>query len=384
MKFDTTYLAIDLDALEENLSAIRAKADTKILAVVKADAYGHGAVPVAQFLENRVDFLGVARIEEAMELRNAGISLPILILGHTPHTAYTQLVRSQLRPTLFRWDDAQALSAEAVRLGQTVRVHLAVDTGMSRIGIQADPEGAQLCQKIAALPGLVVEGIFSHYATADEPDLTRSHQQLAQFDRFVAQLQAAGLNIPLVHMSNSAALINFPSHHNMARVGIVLYGDYPSTDVPVQQLPVRPVLSWHSHITYLKTLPAGREISYGGTYTTTAPTRVATVPVGYADGYCRSLSGRFYVLIHGKKAPILGRVCMDQFMVDVTHIPEAQMDDEVVLVGKSGDERITLQQIAQAADTVPYEFLCSLHHRVPRYYFQNGKLITTRHYLPAE
>ena len=384
MKFDTTYLAIDLDALEENLSTIRAKAGTKLLAVVKADAYGHGAVPVASFLEGRADFLGVARIEEAMELRNAGIQCPILILGHTPQTAYPELVKAQFRPTLFRWDDAEALSQEAVRQGCRVAVHLAVDTGMSRIGFQADEAGADLCARIAALPGICVEGLFSHYATADEPDLARAEAQLALFDRFVHTLNSRGIPPAIVHMSNSAGLMNFSRHHNMVRAGIVLYGDYPSTDVPVQNLPVRPVLSWHSRITYLKTLPAGREVSYGGTYTTTAPTRVATVPVGYADGYCRSLSGKFHVLIHGKKAPILGRVCMDQFMVDVTDIPEAQMDDEVVLLGKSGDAQITLQQIAQAAGTIPYEFLCSLHHRVPRYYFQKGRRTDARHYLPAE
>ena len=384
MKFDTTYLAIDFDALEENLSAIRAKAGTKILAVVKADAYGHGAVPIAAFLESRVDFLGVARIEEAMELRNAGISLPILILGHTPRTAFPELVKAQFRPTLFRLDDAEALSQEAVRQGCQVPVHLAVDTGMSRIGFQADEEGTQLCLKVAALPGLCIEGLFSHYATADEPDLTRAKAQLQLFHQFVETLSSRGIHPTIVHMSNSAGLMNFSCHHNMVRAGIVLYGDYPSTDVPAEQLPVRPVLSWHSRITCLKTLPAGRQVSYGGTYTTTAQTRVATVPVGYADGYCRSLSGSFHVLIHGKKAPILGRVCMDQFMVDVTNIPEARPDDEVVLLGKSGDQQITLQQIAQAADTIPYEFLCSLHHRVPRYYFQKGALTDTRHYLPAE
>ena len=384
MDFDTTYLAIDLDVIDENFRQVRAKAPEKILTIVKADAYGYGAVPMARYLEDRSDFFGVAYMSEAMELWEAGIRKPILILGHTPRSAFPSLVKHGIRPAVFRYDDAQVLSDEAVRQGVVTPIHFAIDTGMSRIGFQADEEGIAECMKVAALPGIAVEGMFSHYATADEADLSLAREQAERFDRFIEALKAQGLEVPVIHMSNSAALMNFSKHYNMVRAGVVIHGIYPSDEVPTEKLPVQPALSWHSRISLLKTLPAGRQIGYGATYTTTAPTRVATVPVGYADGYRRGLTGKFYVLIHGKRAPILGRVCMDQIMVDVTDIPEAQADDPVVLIGKSGDEEITMFQISKAAGVVHYEFLCSLHHRIPRYYLRGGKVEDTLHYLPGK
>ena len=384
MIFDTTYLAIDLDVIDENFAAVRQKCHSKILTIVKADAYGFGAVPMAKYLESRSDFFGVAYMSEAMELRRAGIQIPILILGHTPRSAYPELIRQKIRPAIFRLDDARALSEEAVRQGVTTPIHFAIDTGMSRIGFQADEEGADLCAQVAKLPGLHIEGLFSHYATADEADLRRAEAQGKRLDAFLELLKERKVEIPIVHMSNSAALMNFSKQYNMVRAGVVIHGIYPSSDTEPAKLPIRPALSWHSRITLLKTLPAGREIGYGGTYTTTKNTRVATVPVGYADGYRRGLTGKFYVLIHGKRAPILGRVCMDQIMVDVTDIPEAQADDEVVLLGRSGDEEITMYDISRAAGVVHYEFMCSLHHRMPRYYVKGGKVVDTLHYLPKE
>jgi alanine racemase len=382
--FDTTYLAIDLDVIDENFAAVRQKCHSKILTIVKADAYGYGAVPMAKYLESRSDFFGVAYMSEAMELRRAGIQIPILILGHTPRSAYPELIRQKIRPAIFRLDDARALSEEAVRQGVTTPIHFAIDTGMSRIGFQADEEGADLCAQVAKLPGLHIEGLFSHYATADEADLRRAEAQGKRLDAFLELLKERNVEIPIVHMSNSAALMNFSKQYNMVRAGVVIHGIYPSSDTEPAKLPIRPALSWHSRITLLKTLPAGREIGYGGTYTTTKNTRVATVPVGYADGYRRGLTGKFYVLIHGKRAPILGRVCMDQIMVDVTDIPEAQMDDPVVLIGRSGNEEITMYDISRAAGVVHYEFMCSLHHRMPRYYVRGGKVVDTLHYLPKE
>ena len=382
--FDTTYLAIDLDVIDENFAAVRQKCHSKILTIVKADAYGFGAVPMAKYLESRSDFFGVAYMSEAMELRRAGIQIPILILGHTPRSAYPELIRQKIRPAIFRLDDARALSEEAVRQGVTTPIHFAIDTGMSRIGFQADEEGADLCAQVAKLPGLHIEGLFSHYATADEADLRRAEAQGKRLDAFLELLKERKVEIPIVHMSNSAALMNFSKQYNMVRAGVVIHGIYPSSDTEPAKLPIRPALSWHSRITLLKTLPAGREIGYGGTYTTTKNTRVATVPVGYADGYRRGLTGKFYVLIHGKRAPILGRVCMDQIMVDVTDIPEAQMDDPVVLIGRSGEEEITMYDISRAAGVVHYEFMCSLHHRMPRYYVRGGKVVDTLHYLPKE
>ena len=252
---------------------------------------------------------------------------------------------------------------------------------MSRIGFQATDEDADICAEIAKLPGLVAEGLFSHFATADCADLSRARKQAELFDEFYEKLVARGVKVPIRHMNNSAGLMNFENHYEMVRAGIVLYGMYPSDEVDPALLSIRPALQWLSRVTHVKTLPAGREISYGGTYVTTKETRVATVPVGYADGYCRALSDKFYVLIRGKKAPILGRVCMDQMMVDVTDIPDVQLNDRVVLVGRSGEEQITVETIAEAAGSFNYEFVCGISRRVPRIYSRSGKTVHSVHYL---
>ena len=381
MNFDNTYVKIDLDAIESNIDAIRAKAGVDVMAVVKADAYGHGAVQVTRLLQDKCAFFGVSSILEAMELRRAGIYNPILILGHTPVPMFPMLVQAEIRPTIYHYNGALALSKAAQQQGKTASFHFAVDTGMSRIGFQATEEDADICAQIAKLPGLHAEGLFSHFATADCADLTRSRIQAEKFDRFYEMLKARGVEIPIRHMDNSAGLMNFDNHYHMVRAGIVTYGMYPSDEVTPEVLPLRPALQWISRITHLKTLPAGREISYGGTFVTTRETRVATVPVGYADGYRRSLSGKFYVLIRGQRAPILGRVCMDQMMVDVTDIPGVTSSDPVILVGRSGDEAITMQQIAAAADSFNYEFVCGISRRVPRIYCRDGKTVHSVHYL---
>jgi len=286
-----------------------------------------------------------------------------------------------IRTTIYRWEDALALSEAAQALGMTAAFHLAVDTGMSRIGFQVTQEDADLCAGIAGLPCLHAEGIFSHFATADCEDLNRARQQTELFDRFCAMLRQRGVRIPIRHLDNSAGLMNFSRHYEMVRSGIVTYGMYPSSEVSPDLLKLEPALQWLSRITHVKTLPAGREISYGGTYTTTRETTVATIPVGYADGYRRNLSGKFHVLIRGKKAPILGRICMDQMMVDVTDIPGAAVNDKVVLVGKYGSEEITMEQIAAAADSFNYEFVSGISRRVPRIYTSGGKTVHAVHYL---
>ena len=381
MNFDNTYVKIDLDVIEANFNAIREKAGVDVMAVVKADAYGHGAVQVTRLLQDKCAFFGVSSILEAMELRRAGIFNPILILGHTPVSAFPVLVQAEIRPTIYHYDAALALSKAAQQQGKTAAFHFAVDTGMSRIGFQATEADAAICAEIARLPNLHAEGLFSHFATADCADLSRSREQAEKFNRFYEMLQARGVEIPIRHMDNSAGLMNFDNHYHMVRSGIVTYGMYPSAEVNTADLSIRPALQWLSRITHLKTLPAGREISYGGTFVTTRETRVATVPVGYADGYRRSLSGKFYVLIRGQKAPILGRVCMDQMMVDVTDIPDVTARDQVVLVGRSGDEEITMEQIAAAADSFNYEFVCGISRRVPRIYSRGGKTVHSVHYL---
>ena len=381
MNFDNTYVKIDLDAIEQNMDAIRAKAGVDVMAVVKADAYGHGAIQVARLLQDKCSFFGVSSILEAMELRRAGIFNPILILGHTPISAFPVLVQTEVRPTIYHYKAAEALSNAALMQGKTAAFHIAVDTGMSRIGFQATEENADICAEIAKLPGLHLEGLFSHFATADCTDLTRSRIQAEKFDEFYQMLKDRGVEIPIRHMDNSAGLINFRNHHQLVRSGIITYGMYPSNEINPSDLPLKPALQWFSRITHLKTLPAGREISYGGTFVTTRETRIATVPVGYADGYRRSLSGNFYVLIRGQRAPILGRVCMDQMMVDVTHIPDVTSSDPVVLVGRSGDEEITMEQIAEAAGSFNYEFVCGISRRVPRIYSKDGKTVHSVHYL---
>ena len=381
MNFDNTCVRIDLDAIESNIDTIRKHTGVDVMAVVKADAYGHGAVQVARLLQGKCAFFGVSSILEAMELRQAGLDTPILILGHTPVSAFPALVKLDIRPTIFHYEDAVALSEEAQRQGKTAPFHFAVDTGMSRIGFQATEEEAAVCAEIAGLPGLLAEGIFSHFATADCADLTRARAQAARFDAFVEMLKRRGVKIPIRHLNNSAGLMNFGNHYEMVRSGIVTYGMYPSSEVDPGLLSIRPALQWVSRVTHVKLLEPGREISYGGTFVTDKPTRVATVPVGYADGYRRSLSGRFHVLIRGKRAPILGRICMDQMMVDVTDIPDVALNDRVVLVGRSGEEEITMEQMADALDTINYEVVCGISRRVPRLYRRGGKTVHSVHYL---
>lgn len=381
MNYDNTYVEIDLDAISANFDAIASKAGINVMAVIKADAYGHGAIPVARLLEEKSSFFGVSSVAEAMELRQAGLHRPILILGYTPVAAYTLVVREDIRPAIFHYEDALALSAEACRQGKTAPFHFAVDTGMSRIGFQATAEAADACAAIAKLPGLYAEGLFSHFATADSADLTKSQLQKVRFDNFDRMLRDRGVVIPLRHLDNSAGLMNFPDHYEMVRSGIVTYGMYPSEEVSQDLLPLKPALSWYSRVTHVKLLEPGREISYGGTFVTTRQTLVATIPVGYADGYRRSLSGKFYVLIRGRRAPILGRVCMDQMMVDVTDIPGVKLGDPVTLVGQDGSEQITVEDIAAAADSFNYEFVCGISRRVARRYRQGGRIVNSIHYL---
>ena len=381
LNFDATRVIIDLDALSANLDAVREKTGAAVMAVIKADAYGHGAIPVARLLQDKCAFFGVSSMLEAMELRQAGLTIPILVLGYTPVDAYETAIRQGIRPAIFHWEDALALSEAAQRLQATAPFHFAIDTGMSRIGFQPSEESADLCAKIAALPGLFAEGLFSHFATADCEDLSRTHAQAALYRRFDEMLKARGINIPIRHLNNSAGVMNFDTHYEMVRSGIVTYGLYPSGEVDPSLLKLKPALSWRSLVTHVKTLPPGREISYGGTYVTTKDTVVATLPVGYADGYRRSLSGKFHVLIRGKKAPILGRICMDQMMVDVTDIPGVTPGDQVTLIGTDGDETITAEEIAAAADSFNYEFVCGISRRVPRIYVKDSHPVHSVHYL---
>ena len=367
------YVTINTDAIISNYRAVCKRTGVTVMAVIKADAYGHGAVQIARLLEPECPYFGVSSLSEALELRQAGIHTPVLILGHTPVSVFPKLLGQNIRVTIFSLEDAQALSHQATAQGVTAHCHLAVDTGMSRIGFQTTAEDADICREIAALPNLDIEGIFSHFATADCYDLTRSYAQAELFEQFCQMLSDRGVHPKLRHMNNSAGIMNFGNHYDMVRSGIVTYGLYPSNEVSPESLSLIPAMSWYSRVSHVKTLPAGRQISYGGTYVTTAPTRVATVPVGYADGYRRSLSSNFYVLIRGKKAPILGRVCMDQMMVDVTGIKDVCVGDTVTLIGSDGQEHISVEQIAEAAGSFNYEFVCGISRRVCRRYTSAGQ-----------
>lgn len=381
--YQRTYAKIDLDAIEYNIDNILNKVNSraKLLAVIKADAYGHGAVPISRFIEDKCDFFGVACVDEALELINAGIKKPILILGYVSPQQYADVVKNDIRIPIFSYDTAQALSDEAVRQGKTSKFHFCVDTGMSRIGFQVNNESADICKKITRLPNIQAEGLFSHFATADERDLSKSVRQRELFYAFAAMLSDRGIDIPIKHLNNSAGIMVFDDMLDMVRAGIIIYGLYPSDKVDKSLLAIRPVLEWKTHISHIKTLEAGREVSYGGTYKTEKETVVATIPVGYADGYPRCLTNKGRVIIKGRYARIIGRVCMDQFMVDITDIPDVKTEDEVTLIGTDGDAVLTMEEVSGLAHSFNYELPCRISYRVPRVYVKNGKVVNTVNYL---
>lgn len=318
-------------------------------------------------------------MEEGIELRQAGITKPILILGFTPAPLYPSMIEYDIATAVFQYDMAKKMSDAAVQLGKKAKIHISLDTGMSRIGFALTEESLQTICKINQLPGIEIEGCFSHFARMDEKDKTKAEQQFSRYETFVHKMEQAGVKIPVKHISNSAGIMEMPKvNEDMVRDGICLYGLYPSEEVNKERLPLEPAMQWKTYVSYVKELEAGIEIGYGGTYTTTKPTMVATIPVGYADGYARSLSGKGCVLIHGQRAPILGRICMDQFMVDVTDIPDVKNEDEVILIGRDGDECITMEEVGGLSGRFNYEFACDLGKRIPRVYIHGGRIIGTR------
>ena len=373
------YAAVNLDAVLYNLENMKKNIseNTKIIAVLKADGYGHGAVPIAREIQSLPYIWGiaVATVEEGMELRNAGIQKPILILGYTYEEDYDTIVREDFRPAVFKKSMAQKLSQAAVKAGKPVNIHIKIDTGMTRIGYRDPKTDVPEILEISRLPGIRIEGLFTHFARADETDPAPAYRQLEKYGEFLKKLEAAGLSIPLKHCSNSAGIIRIPEANlDAVRAGVILYGMYPSDEVEKEPVPLKPAMEIKSHIAYIKTVEPGTQVSYGGTYTTQRPTRIATIPVGYADGYARGLSNRGSVLIHGRRAPILGRVCMDQFMVDVTEIPEAKELDEATLLGKDGEDCITMEELGDLSGRFNYEFACCISKRVPRIYIKDGQV----------
>lgn len=370
---------IDLDVVIFNMESMRKnlKKDTKIIAVLKADGYGHGAVPIAKVLENQTYIWGiaVATVEEGLKLRREGIKKPILILGYTYEEDYETIVKEDMRPAVFKLSMARKLSEAAVKAGKTLKIHIKADTGMSRIGYRNPQRDVPEIVEISKLPGIEIEGLFTHFARADETDKTPAYVQLKKYETFVKLLEKEGIQIPLKHCSNSAGIIRMPeANMDAVRAGIIIYGLYPSDEVEKEPVPLKPVMALKSHIAYIKTVEPGVEISYGGTFTTQRESRIATIPVGYADGYARGLSNEGSVLIRGKRAKILGRVCMDQFMADVTDIPEAEELDEVTLLGRDGDACITMEELGDISGRFNYEFACCISKRVPRVYYENGQV----------
>ena len=379
------YADIDLDAIYENVKNAKAllKKDTKMMAIFKADGYGHGAVEVARQIDELVDAYGVAILEEGIELRKAGFTKPILILGYTPKPLYPAMIRYDIATAVFTMEMAKEISDTAVAMHKNANIHIKLDTGMSRIGFAITKESKEIIEQIAKLPGIEIKGCFSHFARMDEKDKTKANEQFAKFTKMVNALEKDGVDLGIRHISNSAGIMEAPEvQMDMVRNGICLYGLYPSEEVQKERLPLKPAMELKAYVSYVKTLEPGVEIGYGGTYTTTKKTRVATIPVGYADGYSRCLSGKGSVLIHGKKAPILGRVCMDQFMVDVTDIDNVCVGDRVTLFGKDGDSCITIEEISAMAHSFNYEFVCDIGKRIPRVYYRHGKVIETKDYYP--
>mgnify|MGYP001622918540 FL=1 len=366
------YAEISLKAIGHNIAEVRKRLDpgVKLLAVIKADAYGHGAVRVGKYLEDRADYFAVATAEEAMELREQGIRLPVLVLGYISPAQYGEVLDYQITQTVYSLETAEKLSEASVKAGCVTKVHAAVDTGMTRIGFHATEEDADQVAALSRLPGLELEGMFTHFSCADQKDKTYCGLQLEKFERMAELLRQRGVRIPLKHVCNSAGIMEFDDFRfDMVRSGIVTYGLYPSEEVDKSRLDLIPALSWKSHVIHVQDVAPGLGVSYGATYVTERPcTRIATVSAGYADGYPRALSNRGRVLIHGQFAPILGRVCMDQMMVDVSHIPEVKVEDVATLIGQDGKNRISIEEVADPAARFNYEMACGISSRVRRIY----------------
>lgn len=385
-EYSRVYASVNLDAARANMEAMHMllDKDTKMYAVIKTDGYGHGAVELAQELTELPYLLGfcVATVEEGVILRRHGIDKQILILGYTFKEQYEKIIRYDLSPAVFTLEMAEELSKEAVRQQKEIGIHIAIDTGMGRIGYQTEEKSADEIARISKLPHIIMEGVFTHFSKADEEDKTSAHGQKRAFCNMIAMCEERGVFFRYRHCSNSAGIIDLPEANlDVVRAGITLYGLWPSDEVHKERIHLEPLMEIKSRVSYVKLLPPGREISYGGTYVTKRNTLVATIPAGYGDGYPRSLSNKGYVLIHGQKAPILGRVCMDQFMVDVTDIADVTIGTEVTLAGRDGDAELTIEELGELSGRFNYEFVCDLGKRVPRVYVKGGKVVATKDYF---
>jgi len=364
------YAQVDLGAIKNNIINIKQSLlpDVLVMPVIKADAYGHGATEVAKAVCEYAWGFGVATIEEAIELRKFGIKKPILILGALSIKHFKEAVINDITVNIFTPDMAKTLSDVAKSLGREAAAHISLDTGMGRIGINCDDAGFEIFKKIVSYPNINFQGIFSHFATADEESKETALMQRQKFEEFCKKINSAGIDIPIKHINNSAGICDLKDKfYSMVRPGIILYGLYPSDEVS-KDIRLTPALSLKTHVSHIKKVMAGDGISYGHTYVAKSERTIATIPVGYADGYPRLLSNRGKVIIKGQYAPIVGRVCMDQFMVDITHIEGVNIDDTVTLIGTDGEAVITADDVAELCGTISYEILCGISKRVPRVY----------------
>ncbi|MGO4496277.1 alanine racemase [Paenibacillus sp. 2RAB27] len=378
-----TWVEISLDALRSNIEQFQKvlPAGMKQMAVVKADAYGHGAVEVSkEVLAAGVDYLGVAFFDEALELRNAGITAPILVLGYTPPEGINRARDLDVTIAVYSRDVLEALREQGRKQENAsqkkLKIHIKLDTGMGRLGLHTEADAIPFIEEALLLPNVDVEGLFTHYANADEVDKSYTLEQYGRFERIVSYFTDKGETFPYIHAGNSAAAIDLPGlTYSMVRLGISMYGLYPSKDVDQTKIELKPVLSLKTGIVHLKTLPAGSGVSYGTIYHTKGDEQIGTLPIGYADGYSRMLSGKAEVLVRGKRVPIVGRICMDQSMINVSDVPDVSALDEVVLIGEQGEERITAEDVADQLGTINYEIICMISHRVARVYVRNGERV---------
>lgn len=373
------WMEINLDNLIHNIREIKQNISrgAGIIGVVKADGYGHGAVEIAKtLLDEGIGFLAVAVLDEAVELRKAGIGVPILVLGYTPTAQYSTLIEYDIMPTIYSYDDAVILSSLAVREGKDIKIHLKLDTGMGRIGLVPGEDSLDVVSNINRLKGIIIEGIFTHFSVADERDKAYTRYQYSSFIDFYKQLEAIDIRIPLKHVGNSAVVIDLPEMHlDFVRPGIMLYGIYPSQEVDKNRIVIKPLASLKAKIVHVKTIPKGASVGYGRKFIASRESVIATLPIGYADGYSRMLSGIAKVLVHGKEVPIAGNICMDQCMIDVTELNNVAVGDEVVLIGEQKGRAIRAEDLAGPLGTISHEIMCMISKRVPRVYIKNGEVV---------
>lgn len=384
-EYNRVVSMINLDTIAHNIKQIRKITDSKaqIMAIVKADAYGHGAVEISKVaLYNGASALGVAISDEGIQLRQNNIHVPILILGYTPEAKIEEAIKYNLLLTVFTYQTAELISKSAIKLCKTAKIHIKIDTGMGRIGFLPTQESKEIIKKITKLDNIEIDGIFTHFATSDEEDKTFTYTQAEIFKNFINKLEQDGLNIKIKHCSNSGAIIDLPQFSfNMVRAGIILYGMYPSKYINKEILDLKPAMELKTQISYIKEVVKGTPISYGRTYYTHDISKIATVPIGYADGYSRLLSNKGRVLVKGEYAPIIGKICMDQFMIDVTHIKDINIGDDIILVGTQGNKTVTAEEIAELIGTINYEIVCMISKRIPRVYIKNNAVLKTISYI---